>query len=286
LHLTKHPLASNTAIMSKSNETPNSDSYKDVEMTDRQQFQSSPTASSIARSPVATKPRRKRQPRRENPGVSVIKRTPLPASVSAKQILEKYIDRLFFNNLLKVALYYDSSQICEKLRYLADPQAGLRARMRRAIAHIGTEFGMSKGAFYIAFNRESNRNGIYRPCYQDPKDEIVLANNATKIAEAMTWVKRGGPRLVNTVTPSAHDVTQPKSPSVVAMEITDDASEKESEPTPQIYPCPHPYCSCTYNNDSSLYEHIRKIHHQNAEALVQRAKNRQVAGPDGWVDLP
>jgi hypothetical protein len=187
---------------------------------------------------------------------------------------------------LKVALYYDNHQIWEKLRYLVNPQGGFYDRVKRAIKNIETEFNMSSGAFLIAFNRESNRNGIYRRCYQDPKDVIILANNATKIAEAMAWVKRGGPRLVYSVAPSAHDAPQSRSARVVAMEITDVDSEQESERTPQIYPCPHPYCSCTYTDDSSLYEHIRKIHHQNAEALVQRAKNRQVAGPDGWVDLP
>jgi len=218
---------------------------------------------------------------------------PAPSHLSAKDLLEKHPNRLFYNNILKVALQYDNSQIDEKLMQLGYAKHIAYERIKSATRWIEKLYRISSGAFLVAFNRESNRNGIYRPVHENPKDEIMLARNAAKINEAMAWVKRGGSRIP-TISPS------PKSLTVAAPVSTDTSKADEAEPTAasifdkklkeaqssKTYPCPHPYCSCTFTTANDNYKHICETHHQASETLVQRAKARQIAGPLGWVDLP
>lgn len=228
--------------------------------------------------------------RQSAPRVSYV---PAPSHLSAKEILEKHPNRLFYNNILKVALQYDNSQIDEKLMQLGYAKYIAYERIKSATRWIEKLYRISSGAFLIAFNRESNRNGIYRSVHESPKDEIMLARNAAKINEAMAWVKRGGPRV-----PTAS--SSPKSRTVTVPVSTNDNTEKEAEPTAasifdkklkeaqvsKTYPCPHPYCSCTFTTANNNYKHICEVHYQASETLVQRAKARQIAGSLGWVDLP
>jgi len=228
--------------------------------------------------------------RRSSPRVSYV---PAPSHLSAKDLLEKHPNRLFYNNILKVALQYDNLQIDGQLMQLGYAKYIAYDRIKSATRWIEKLYKISSGAFLIAFNRESNRNGIYRPVHESPKDEIMLVRNAVKINEAMAWVKRGGSRIATT-SPS------PESRRIVAPVSTNANTEKEAEPTAasifdkklkeaqasKYYVCPHPYCSCTFTTASDNYKHICEVHFHASETLVQRAKARQIAGPLGWVDLP
>lgn len=109
----------------------------------------------------------------------------------------------------------------------------------------------------------------------------------------MAWVKKGGPRIPFVSSPL------PKPRNVAALATKNDNKENESKVTAasvfdkkfkkaqmlKTYPCPHLYCSCTFTTASDNYTHFCQVHHHAAETLLQRAKDGQIAGPYGWVDL-
>ncbi|KAH0285149.1 hypothetical protein M436DRAFT_86034 [Aureobasidium namibiae CBS 147.97] len=279
--------------MSCNNDSYDFDSSSDAEMIGYPSSPLSPIQHPVAKSPLVAQPCKTRKSGGSRKGAFRMTNIPLPSHLSAKEIFENHPDRLHNNNLLKVALHYDNSQLYEKLCALGFVKQTLRYRMRSAIKWIEYEFKISSGAFGIAFNREATRNGVYRPVHENPRDDIILARNAAKISEAMAWVKRGGSRIPTT-SPS------PKSRTVAASVFTNDSKENEAEPTAasifhkkldqaqvsKTYPCPHPYCSCTFTTANDNYKHICEVHYQASETLVQRAKARQIAGPLGWVELP
>lgn len=283
--------------MSYGNDPYQFDSSSDAEMFGYPSPPSSPSSpieSPVPRFPLTAKPRRSPQKnkrsRRTDPRISYV---PAPSHLSAKEILENHPNRLFYNNILKVALHYDNSQIDEKLLQLGYSKYIAYSRIVSATKWIEKKFKITSGAFLVAFNRESNLNGIYRPVHVIPSDEILLSRNAAKIAEAMAWVKKGGPR-----TPTASSLL-PGPRNVGALATKNDNKENDSEVTAasifdkklkkaqeaKTYPCPHLYCSCTFTTASDNCTHICEVHHQAAETLVQRAKDGQIAGPNGWVDL-
>lgn len=80
---------------------------------------SSPIESSVAWSALIAKPRRSSQKNKSNSRTDLrVSYVPAPSHLSAKEILEKHPNRLFYNNILKVALQYHNSQIEEKLPQL------------------------------------------------------------------------------------------------------------------------------------------------------------------------
>lgn len=126
---------------------------------------------------------------------------PLRAGLSAKDILERHTDNLQYNNILKVGLLYSNQEIAKKVaeaavgstKKFSTGASGVVKRINTGIDFIEKEFGMDVGAFRNAYDTERKNNGI--PIRgKDGVDDQVLAANASKINDAMTWVKTGGPR--------------------------------------------------------------------------------------------
>ncbi|KAH0021042.1 hypothetical protein KCU78_g6269, partial [Aureobasidium melanogenum] len=126
---------------------------------------------------------------------------PLRAGLSAKDILERHTDNLQYNNILKVGLHYSNQEIAKKVaeaaagsnKKFSTGASGVVKRINTGIDFIEKEFGMDVGAFRTAYDTARKNNGI--PIRgKDGVDDQVLAVNATKINDAMTWVKTGGPR--------------------------------------------------------------------------------------------
>ncbi|KAH0371273.1 hypothetical protein KCU65_g1939, partial [Aureobasidium melanogenum] len=126
---------------------------------------------------------------------------PLAAGLSAKDILEKHIENLQYNNILKVGLHYSNQEIAKKVaeaavgsnKKFSTGASGVVKRINTGIDWIEKEFEMDVGAFRTAYDTARKNNGI--PIRgKDGVDDQVLAANATKIDKAMAWVKAGGPR--------------------------------------------------------------------------------------------
>ncbi|KAG9674809.1 hypothetical protein KCU95_g16505, partial [Aureobasidium melanogenum] len=134
---------------------------------------------------------------------------PLRAGLSAKDILERHTDNLQYNNILKVGLQYSNQEIAKKVaeaavgstKKFSTGASGVVKRINTGIDFIEKEFGMDVGAFRTAYDTERKNNGI--PIRgKDGVDDQVLAANASKINDAMAWVKSGGPRPVVAVAPA------------------------------------------------------------------------------------
>ena len=284
--------------MSYSNDPYDFDSASDAEMIGYPSPPSSPIGSPIAESPlIARSPliaKSRKSPKNKSNRRSGPRYIPAPSHLTAKDIFEKHPNRLFYNNILKVALHYNNSQIDEKLQQLGYAKGLARARILSATRWIERHFKITSGGFLVALNLESNRSSVYRHVDVSLRDQVLLSHHAAKIEEAMAWVKKGGPR-----TPAP--APQPKPCSIAAIAPTNDTNkENESEATAasifdiklkkaqmsKTHVCPHLYCSCNFTTAKDNYTHIREVHFQAAESLIQRAKARQIAGHLGWVDLP
>jgi hypothetical protein len=254
--------------------------HTDVEMTDYQQPRSSPIGSSVARSRTLTKPGRTPKSRVKPMGPLRIRQTPLPAHLSPQQILEKFPGRLYYNNLLKVALHYDNRRITDRVSR-DSPTTAVCQRIAAATDWIESEFKISRGAFRIAFDRECCRNGVNRFNHYDvPSEEKRLAANAAKINEAMVRVKSGGPRPVSALLPSTHGTSinvtdnnlqqKHKLRSIPNLPVSaiNETLEKE---LPCVYSCPHPECTGKFSKLPLLHTHILSNHLQNAGRLLQSA---------------
>lgn len=134
---------------------------------------------------------------------------PLPAGLSAKDILDRHIDNLQYNNILKVGLNYSNQEIAKKVAEDAEGKnkkfstgaSGVVKRINTGIDFIEKEFDMDVGAFRTAYDTARKNNGIPTRG-KDGVDDQILAANASKINEAMAWVKAGGPRPAATVAPA------------------------------------------------------------------------------------
>jgi hypothetical protein len=250
--------------------------HTDVEMTNR----SSPIGSSVARSRALTKTGRTPKSRVKPMGPLRIRQTPLSAHLSPQQILEKFPGRLYYNNLLKVALQYDNRRITDRVSR-DSPTTGVCQRIAAATDWIESEFKISRGAFRIAFDRECCRNGVNRFNHYDvPSEEKRLAANAAKTNEAMAWVKSGGPRPVPTPPPSSHgtsiDLTntcpqqEHQSQSVLDHLVRVNTTAPEEE-LPLIFLCPHPDCTEKFSKMPLLNTHILSNHFQDAGQLLKSA---------------
>jgi hypothetical protein len=260
--------------------------HTDVEMTDYQQPRSSPIESSVARFRALTKTGRTPKPKGKPVGPCNMSkklrvyRTPLPSHLSAQQILRDYPGRLYYNNLLKVALQYDNRRITDRVSR-DSPTTAVCQRIAAATDWIESEFKISRGAFRIAFDRECCRNGVNRFNHYDvPSEEKRLAANAAKTNEAMAWVKSGGPRPVPTPPPSSHgtsiDLTntcpqqEHQSQSVLDHLVRVNTTAPEEE-LPLIFLCPHPDCTEKFSKMPLLNTHILSNHFQDAGQLLKSA---------------
>jgi hypothetical protein len=260
--------------------------HTDVEMTDYQQPRSSPIESSVARFRALTKTGRTPKPKGKPVGPCNMSkklrvyRTPLPSHLSAQQILRDYPGRLYYNNLLKVALQYDNRRITDRVSR-DSPTTAVCQRIAAATDWIESEFKISRGAFRIAFDRECCRNGVNRFNHYDvPSEDKRLAANAAKINEAMVWVKSGGPRPVSALLPSTHGTSinvtdnnlqqKDKLHSIPNLPVSaiNETLEKE---LPCVYSCPHPDCTGKFSKLPLLHTHILSNHLQNAGRLLKSA---------------
>jgi hypothetical protein len=129
---------------------------------------------------------------------------PLPANLTAADILLHHKDNLQYTNILKVALVYSNQKISEECKAqgkLKQPTAVVK-RINTALAWVEREFGISNDAFRTVFDRERKINGIHIRGKDTVVDDTVLAANADKITAAMAWVRAGGPRPATTSTGS------------------------------------------------------------------------------------
>ncbi|CAC9894326.1 unnamed protein product [Aureobasidium pullulans] len=126
---------------------------------------------------------------------------PLPAGTSVDDIMEKYPDRVHYINILKVGLKYSNKTISESLKtHGLKLSSGVVKRINVAIDWIESEFAIDKDAFRTTYDRERRAADIPARGKDEVEDDVLEANRS-KIANAMTWVKTGGPRpLPTTVT--------------------------------------------------------------------------------------
>ncbi|KAH0381709.1 hypothetical protein KCU92_g6881, partial [Aureobasidium melanogenum] len=134
---------------------------------------------------------------------------PLAAGLSAKDILEKHTENLQYNNILKVGLHYSNQEIAKKVseaaagsnKKFSTGASGVVKRINTGVDFIEKEFDIDVGAFRTAYDTARKDNGI--PIRgKDGVDDQVLAANASKIKEAMAWIKTGGPRPAAAVAPA------------------------------------------------------------------------------------
>ncbi|KAH0261931.1 hypothetical protein KCU91_g13721, partial [Aureobasidium melanogenum] len=132
---------------------------------------------------------------------------PLRAGLSAKDILERHTENLQYNNILKVGLHYSNQEVAKKVaeaavssnKKFSTGASGVVKRINTGIDFIEKEFEIDVGAFRTAYDTARKNNGIPIRS-KDGVDDQVLAANASKINEAMTWVKSGGPRPIPVLT--------------------------------------------------------------------------------------
>lgn len=136
---------------------------------------------------------------------------PLPAGLTAQDILHHHKDRLQYNNVLKVALDFSNKEIADKCKSELLPKdqrlchaSAVVKRINTAINWIEGQFEMDKNAFRTTFDQERRAKGLSARGKDEVSDE-VLAANSSKINAAMAWVKAGGPRSTQNDAPSPYD---------------------------------------------------------------------------------
>jgi len=116
---------------------------------------------------------------------------PLAAGTSVDDIINHHSEQLHYNNMLKVALKLSNKEIAKRLGM--EKGSGLVKRINVAIEFIESEFGIDQEAFRTAYDRERRANDIPARGKEEVSEETLDANK-DKIAEAMAWIKTGGPR--------------------------------------------------------------------------------------------
>lgn len=128
---------------------------------------------------------------------------PLPAGTSVDDIIEKYPERVHYINILKVGLKYSNKTISESLKtHGLKLSSGVVKRINVAIDWIESEFAIDKDAFRTTYDRERRAADIPARGKDEVEDDVLEANRS-KIANAMTWVKTGGPRPLPTIVTGA-----------------------------------------------------------------------------------
>lgn len=151
----------------------------------------------------------------------LLQQVPLPAGLTAKNILEQHTQNLQYNNILKVGLQYSNQEIAKKIaeeatssnKRVSASASGIVKRINTGIDFIEKEFGIDVGAFRTAYDTARKNNGV--PIRgKEGVDDHVLNANASKINEAMAWVKAGGPRPAPAVAPAPIHHGHAPAPSV------------------------------------------------------------------------
>ncbi|KAI5255329.1 hypothetical protein E4T42_01899 [Aureobasidium subglaciale] len=146
------------------------------------------------------------KPTRDTASRIVAQRTPLNAGLTVDDVMNNHVDRLHYNNVLKVGLCYSNAEIAKKV-HEADtvtkqkthdetPQkgaSGIVKRINTAIKHIEDTLNIKSGAFRTAYDRQRKLNNI--PIRgKDEVSDADLATFANQINGAIAWVQSGGPR--------------------------------------------------------------------------------------------
>lgn len=126
----------------------------------------------------------------------IAQQVPLPADLTATDILTHHHDRPQYNNILKVALVYSNQKIAEECKA---SQKLLQAsevvkRINTALAWVEREFNISGGALRAVFDEEREANGIIVRGKDNLLDDAIIAAETNNIRAAMAWIKAGGPR--------------------------------------------------------------------------------------------
>jgi hypothetical protein len=146
--------------------------------------------------------------RRRTAARVLAQQVPLAAGLSAKDILEHHTDNLQYNNILKVGLQFSNQDIAKKIaeeatgrnKHFSNGASGIVKRINTGIDYIEKEFNIDAGAFRTAYDRERKMNSIPTRG-KDEVDDQTLADNASKINDAMMWIRAGGPRVIIPVAP-------------------------------------------------------------------------------------
>ncbi|KAI4723308.1 hypothetical protein E4T48_00313 [Aureobasidium sp. EXF-10727] len=139
--------------------------------------------------------------RRKTAARVLAQQIPLPANLSARDILENHTGNLQYINVLKVGLNYSNQEIAIKVAEKAGRESkkfsggasGIVKRINTGIDYIEKEYNIDAGAFRTAYDRERKANGISTRTKDEANDQ-VLATNKSKIRDAMAWIQTGGPR--------------------------------------------------------------------------------------------
>ncbi|CAD0100052.1 unnamed protein product [Aureobasidium mustum] len=139
----------------------------------------------------------------------LLQQVPLPAGLTAKNILEQHTQNLQYNNILKVGLQYSNQEIAKKVaddavannKKSSASSSGIVKRINTAIDFLEKEFEIDIGAFRTAYDTARKDNGI--PIRgKDGVDDQTLTANGSKIRDAMAWIKAGGPRPAVAIAPA------------------------------------------------------------------------------------
>jgi len=135
---------------------------------------------------------------------------PLPAGLSAEDILHHHKSRLQYNNILKVALLFSNKEIVDQCKSDLLPKdqrlchaSAVVKRINTAINWIEDQFDIDTNAFRTAFDQERRTKDI--PARgKDEVSDAILAANSSEIDAAMAWVKAGGPRPTQDIDPAPY----------------------------------------------------------------------------------
>jgi hypothetical protein len=141
----------------------------------------------------------------------LLQQVPLPAGLTADNILQHHKSRLQYNNILKVALIFSNQTIADHCRSDLLPKneqlrhtSAVVKRINTAINWIEDQFEIDNNAFRTAFDQERKINSIPIRGKGGVSDE-VLTVNSSKINAAMAWIRAGGSLSTHTVASAPYD---------------------------------------------------------------------------------
>ncbi|THW10868.1 hypothetical protein D6D24_07604 [Aureobasidium pullulans] len=125
---------------------------------------------------------------------------PLAAGTSIDDILDNHPELVHYVNLLKVGLRLSNKDIAKRLGF--DYSSVIVKRMTVAVDYIESEFDIDQNCFRTLYDRERKAAEVATRGKDEASEQALTANEG-KIAQAMAWIKAGGPRPTRT-TAGAH----------------------------------------------------------------------------------
>lgn len=141
----------------------------------------------------------------------LLQQVPLPANLTAEDILHHHKSRLQYNNVLKVALVFSNKEIADECKSDLLPKdqrlchaSAVVKRINTAINWIEDQFEIDNNAFRTTFDQERRTKGIPARGKDEVSDDVLTANSS-KVDAAMAWIRAGGPRPNHNFAPTLHD---------------------------------------------------------------------------------